>query len=214
MSGSKIECLQTWNQCCGFKYIEFRSGSRILTPFGSGYYQVQKKKYLLSVESLNCGFISLNLIPIASMLSYMYSYMSGSVFGIRIRIHKAPEYGSNTDPDPQHCLKQNQRVGKVVGKPNLQIESKPSKTDTGYRYNLLPQIFSNSEHQLSYGYVMMLLLLCRYCGPMCQQRDWATHKRVCREKRRIFPLSVHQQLASPDRQTHPSHPPHSLLGAP
>ena len=27
---------------------------------------------------------------------------SGSVFGIRIR--KAPEYGSNTDPDPQHWL--------------------------------------------------------------------------------------------------------------
>ena len=28
--------------------------------------------------------------------------MSGSVFGIRIQIHKAPEYGSNTDPDPRH----------------------------------------------------------------------------------------------------------------
>ena len=27
---------------------------------------------------------------------------SGSVLGIRIRIQKAPEYGSNTDPDPQH----------------------------------------------------------------------------------------------------------------
>ena len=27
---------------------------------------------------------------------------SGSVF--RIRIHKAPEYGSNTEPDPQHCF--------------------------------------------------------------------------------------------------------------
>ena len=24
------------NQCCGFKYIEFRSGSRILAQFGSG----------------------------------------------------------------------------------------------------------------------------------------------------------------------------------
>ena len=30
---------------------------------------------------------------------------SGYVFGIRIRIHEAPEYGSNTDPDPQHWLK-------------------------------------------------------------------------------------------------------------
>ena len=28
--------------------------------------------------------------------------MCGSVFGIRIRIHKADEYGSNTDPDPKH----------------------------------------------------------------------------------------------------------------
>ena len=28
---------------------------------------------------------------------------SGSVFRIRIRIQKAPEYGSDTDPDPQHC---------------------------------------------------------------------------------------------------------------
>ena len=26
---------------------------------------------------------------------------SGSVFQIRIRIQEAPEYGSNTDPDPQ-----------------------------------------------------------------------------------------------------------------
>ena len=32
---------------------------------------------------------------------------SGSVFGIRIRIHKVAEYGSNLDkdPDPQHCVK-------------------------------------------------------------------------------------------------------------
>ena len=28
---------------------------------------------------------------------------SESVFGIRIRIQEAPENGSNTDPDPQHC---------------------------------------------------------------------------------------------------------------
>ena len=33
---------------------------------------------------------------------------SGSVLGIRIRIRilKAPEYGSNTDQDPQHWLKE------------------------------------------------------------------------------------------------------------
>ena len=32
-------------------------------------------------------------------------YGSGSVFRIRIRIYKAPEYGSNInpDPDPQQC---------------------------------------------------------------------------------------------------------------
>ena len=29
---------------------------------------------------------------------------SVSVFGIRIRIQQSPEYGSNTDPDPQHCF--------------------------------------------------------------------------------------------------------------
>ena len=29
---------------------------------------------------------------------------SGSVFRIRFRIQKAPEYGSNTDPDPQLLL--------------------------------------------------------------------------------------------------------------
>ena len=32
-----------------------------------------------------------------------YIYMSESVLGMRIRIQKASEYGSNTDPDPQHC---------------------------------------------------------------------------------------------------------------
>jgi len=37
----------------------------------------------------------------------------------------------------------------------------------------------------------------RYCGPGCQQKDWANHKRVCREKRRPFPLLLH--AASPNR---------------
>ena len=32
---------------------------------------------------------------------------SGSVFGIRIQV--APEYGSNTDPDPQHCVQERER---------------------------------------------------------------------------------------------------------
>jgi len=26
----------------------------------------------------------------------------------------------------------------------------------------------------------------RYCGPVCQQRDWGKHKRICRERRRPF----------------------------
>ena len=43
----------------------------------------------------------LNLTPFVSILSYFYMCGSGSVF--RRRIHKAPEYGSNTDP--QHCRK-------------------------------------------------------------------------------------------------------------
>ena len=49
----------------------------------------------LWIVSLN---LKLNLVPFASILSYIYICGSGSVFGIRIRIHKAPEYGSNTDP--------------------------------------------------------------------------------------------------------------------
>ena len=36
-----------------------------------------------------------------SNLSYFYLW--GSEFGIRIRIHKVAEYGSNMDLDPQHC---------------------------------------------------------------------------------------------------------------
>ena len=45
----------------------------------------------------------LNLISFAFILYYFYMCGSGSVFRIRIRIQEAPEYGSNTDPDPQHC---------------------------------------------------------------------------------------------------------------
>ena len=45
----------------------------------------------------------LNLTPFTSILSYIYMSGSGSVFGIRIQ--KAPDYGSNTDPDPQHWKK-------------------------------------------------------------------------------------------------------------
>ena len=40
----------------------------------------------------------------ASNLYYYYLYGSGSVFWIRIRVHKVVEYGSNLDPDPQFCF--------------------------------------------------------------------------------------------------------------
>ena len=45
----------------------------------------------------------------------MYRYMCGSVFvfGIRIRIHKAPKYGSNTNPDPQHWKRQTRQTQKM-----------------------------------------------------------------------------------------------------
>jgi len=35
--------------------------------------------------------------------------------------------------------------------------------------------------------------IARYCGPLCQQRDWPFHKKVCREKRRQFPLLLRSQ---------------------
>ena len=49
-------------------------------------------------------FIQFSLCIVSSDSILSYIYMSGSVFGILIRLHKAPEYGSNTDPeqDPQH----------------------------------------------------------------------------------------------------------------
>ena len=58
--------------CCGSKYIEFGSESRILAQFGSGSGSGSRKL--------------LNTDPIR----------------IWIRIQEAPEYGSNTDLDPQH----------------------------------------------------------------------------------------------------------------
>ena len=42
----------------------------------------------------------LNITPFTSYLFCFH--LCGSVFGIRI--HKIPEYGSNLDPDPKHCL--------------------------------------------------------------------------------------------------------------
>ena len=46
----------------------------------------------------------LNLTSFASILTYICMCGSRSVFRIQIRIQDAPEYGSNSDPDPQHWL--------------------------------------------------------------------------------------------------------------
>ena len=62
------------------------------------------KKFLISwVSELLINI--LNLTSFASILIYICMFGSGSVFRLRIRIQEAPEYGSNTDPDPdlQHC---------------------------------------------------------------------------------------------------------------
>ena len=59
------------------------------------------RNFFLSAPSLNGEFSSSFVKPCVSNLSYIY--LSGPVFGIRIRIHKGPEYGSNLYPDPQPC---------------------------------------------------------------------------------------------------------------
>ena len=64
------------------------------------------KKIILVSWVCELWIYILHLIPFVSILSFTGIYMSGSgsVCGIRIRIHKAYEYGSNTDPDPQHWI--------------------------------------------------------------------------------------------------------------
>ena len=61
-----------------------------------------KKNYVTERNSrvYDWSIYVFNLTPFVSNLSYIS--LSGPVFGIRIRIHKGPEYGSNLDPDPQH----------------------------------------------------------------------------------------------------------------
>jgi len=34
--------------------------------------------------------------------------------------------------------------------------------------------------------------IARYCGPLCQQRDWPFHKKVCKEKHRPFPVFLRE----------------------
>ena len=81
------------------KKTRFLNCKKIIAPEEPNFY---------SVEFLNGEFNVLNLAPFAYILSIpvgIYICGSGSILGIRIRIHEAPENGSNTDPDQQ------QRVG-------------------------------------------------------------------------------------------------------
>jgi len=36
----------------------------------------------------------------------------------------------------------------------------------------------------------------RYCGTSCQQKDWPSHKRFCRERRRAYPIIINSATAS------------------
>ena len=70
--------------------------------------KLSPNKFLISRVSeflINTGILHLTSFP--SILTYICICGSGSVFRIRIRIQEAPEYGSNTDPDPQHCFEEN-----------------------------------------------------------------------------------------------------------
>ena len=58
----------------------------------------------------------LNLTSSAPILTYICLCGSGSLFAIRIQ--EAPEYGSNTDPDPQHCFQQTAAASVKVN-PNM-----------------------------------------------------------------------------------------------
>ena len=49
-------------------------------------------------------FVFVDPDPYWIRIHELFGSGSGSVLRIRIRIHKAPKYGSNTDPDPQHWL--------------------------------------------------------------------------------------------------------------
>ena len=112
---------------CGSKHIQFGSGSGVTGNFQFWKNKFKiilgKKCYLKSVGTgillkkiiTNCHQIKfllswvsklwifiLNLTSFAFIVFRYYIYMYGfrSIFWIRIQI--APEYGSNTDPDPQH----------------------------------------------------------------------------------------------------------------
>ena len=93
----------------GSKYIEFESG--ILAQFGAGSRGLKllenngTERKLLVVWVFEWWIFVFKLTHLVSYFSYFYRYGSGSwsIFRIRIRIHKVPDYGSNLDPDP-HTL--------------------------------------------------------------------------------------------------------------
>ena len=75
------------------------------------------------------------------VLPLIYSVFTCCGFGIRIRIYKGPEYGSNLDPDPQHfffisgiCI----WLNTVFREPPIRFEK------AGYRY---PRIYAFSSYQ-------------------------------------------------------------------
>ena len=59
---------------------------------------------LFSAESQNCEVLSSIQHIFPQIFSYFYLCGSGSVFQIRIRIHKVNEYGFNLDPDQQRLV--------------------------------------------------------------------------------------------------------------
>ena len=78
------------------------------------------------------------------VLPLIYSVFTCCGFGIRIRIYKGPEYGSNLDPDPQHfffisgiCI----RLNTVFRDSRA---SHPVVEKAGYRY---PRIYAFRSYQ-------------------------------------------------------------------
>ena len=78
------------------------------------------------------------------VLPLIYSVFTYCGFGIRIRIYKGPEYGSNLDPDPQHfffisgiCI----RLNTVFREPPIRLSKRP---DTGIREFMLLGLINKS----------------------------------------------------------------------
>ena len=101
--------IQRLNQCCGSKYIEFGSGSRILTQFGSGSRKLLNRDPIWIHNTAKYIFCQLSLWIVNLYLKSCIFCLHFNLYlyvWIRIRIQEAPEYGSNRDPGPQHWTKQ------------------------------------------------------------------------------------------------------------